>query len=1728
MACTSPWDPTALGAACNLCPLRTEREGDPVPGEILPGTAVMGVGQEPGDAEVRSGRPLCGPSGRIFDQALVVVGRHRRLVSTTNVVACKPPGGDIVAYEAKLASRNRKRARQGLGPIPSPTACCAPRLHAELRGFNYLLPMGSVALAATTPFVRGGVGRNRGRLIEIPVGLGYDPTDRRIVPGRRVVATFNAAAVARDMVLWKVFTRDLDRLFRWSEGALRPPVIETFYRPDMGLLQDLLTRRFFRWRGLFAHIYDVETQSIHAMKARLRCIGIGGPEWAVVVPYEPVQWERARVAARKSAEERAAELVPNADGVLPWSPVVNAEGFPLDGVDPPQFDPYYTLDDGIAPLYTAEEQAERDRLIRWWATEPSILKVGWNCLYGGTPILLANGTSAPIDRLVRGRFAGEVLGMNAAGEVVPAQVLGWFRETRPGQTWLVIRCVGEKGHARGLTLTPDHEVYLTRGRVSAAEVQPGDFMLTAERELVADQQAAILGTLLGDSVAAACTSKPGAIPGQPVPVRIDMLHASRAALRGSHSSQALAQEKAEWLSGWLTVTSEQSVSFGKPRTAFVYRTPQCRQIADLARLVYSNGKRRLKVEALDRLGPVGLAWLFADDGFQTRRRPGKRGRVRRSPVSIATCGFPRTDLELGAAWFSRTFGYTSISSKGCLLLSIDATRAFCQYIAPYLLPAARYKLPDPRGWDLDAWPEFIGMPARAWRPHPVEVVSVSSWVPPREGTQRWCLRTTTGNFMTGFGLVKNCGSYDRLTMENPVNGFRLTPAPHMDGILVKRNVSPELNHDLGFTVSLLLDMEDWKGDHVAVHAQTDSHLWRYNGQGDIGATGNVIEPLYAELESRGQVEVCRLDHQIQAIGVGMHKNGLLVDQVARVARDHELRRRVGKWLTHTRQLIDKLGVRVSDVTHRTKKADEQAEAMRREVLDTWAEVGLDPTGLSEDEIRDGWDLPSAAAMGLDALGFNPLSHAQLRSVLFDEWELPIPTDMKPRELYTQSGEISTGDAVLRRLVIDRSIPEDHRRFIHAVRMLRRWAKEWGTYVVPLRLPTGRAKLDRGCVVWEDGRVHSVFNTHSVKSGRISTSSPNCQNEPPGIKALFVPGPGHRFIGPDMDQIEMRIAASRWNVRALLEAFDQGLDPYQYVMRLILGEERRAALIGGPSAFGKKDFKKKSPYERARKLYKAVHLACVDRETEVVTLGPEGAKPICQVRPGDWTWAWSTRRRRYEPARVLGTICQGVKPAVRVHFRWWAGARAGWREGSVVATVDHQFMLRDGTFREAGSLSVGASLMPFRRREYQGYRHVMPYNTGEERREHRIAVGLYEMDENAHVHHENHTRTDNRLENLRILTPTEHLLQEHPEILAKGQAAARTASKARSFEDRSRAATISWDTRRAKVAAGQYDPAFGPRASLLDAFADQIGILPDQEVADLAGCTFQNVAAYRATRGIPAPAPRVGARGWLKAVLQESPWREQLESAQSCEEIAQGLSRSYGIAVTRQAVLFHRKKLAPHNHEVVSVEPVGLREVWDLEVDHEDHNFATAAGVFVHNCQYGATLETAYRLVTSDEDKETGNLVFKDLPIEEFAVTYTRWGEGFPEYAAGWAAAQAKVRFQGFLQEPVLGRRRDFPNGAGGNLSEMTNTEIQPAAASILNILMAEVEAEVPHGYAGPGTGLVNQVHDQLLLEVPEGDVPRVRGILDRIMNGRTFEGLPGVRFTADVGDEKGAGTWAAA
>jgi DNA polymerase I-like protein with 3'-5' exonuclease and polymerase domains len=153
------------------------------------------------------------------------------------------------------------------------------------------------------------------------------------------------------------------------------------------------------------------------------------------------------------------------------------------------------------------------------------------------------------------------------------------------------------------------------------------------------------------------------------------------------------------------------------------------------------------------------------------------------------------------------------------------------------------------------------------------------------------------------------------------------------------------------------------------------------------------------------------------------------------------------------------------------------------------------------------------------------------------------------------------------------------------------------------------------------------------------------------------------------------------------------------------------------------------------------------------------------------------------------------------------------------------------------------------------------------------------------------------------------------------------------------------------------------------------------------------------------------------------------------------------------------------------------------------------------------------------DKDTGkpakdgttDLPYATLPLKETRRMRRNWFAGVPEYEKGWKREINEWRAQGYLCEPVTGRRRDFLDGENPN--ELVNFKVQGAAAGLMNKALVKLYDHIPPHRWGPGTGIVNQCHDAIVIECPASEGPKVARLLERCMN-QSHPSLPGVDFTA--------------
>jgi len=117
---------------CRGCPLYAQAT-QTVFGEGGERASIVIVGEQPGDAEDKAGRPFVGRAGVMLDRALAQAGIDRRTVYVTNAVK-------HFNFEFRGKARLHKK------PRPGDVRACRPWLEAELRAIE---PKAVVLLGAT-------------------------------------------------------------------------------------------------------------------------------------------------------------------------------------------------------------------------------------------------------------------------------------------------------------------------------------------------------------------------------------------------------------------------------------------------------------------------------------------------------------------------------------------------------------------------------------------------------------------------------------------------------------------------------------------------------------------------------------------------------------------------------------------------------------------------------------------------------------------------------------------------------------------------------------------------------------------------------------------------------------------------------------------------------------------------------------------------------------------------------------------------------------------------------------------------------------------------------------------------------------------------------------------------------------------------------------------------------------------------------------------------------------------------------------------------------------------------------------------------------------------------------------------------------------------------------------------------------------------------------------------
>src|SRR5262249_55876728 len=141
---------------------------------------------------------------------------------------------------------------------------------------------------------------------------------------------------------------------------------------------------------------------------------------------------------------------------------------------------------------------------------------------------------------------------------------------------------------------------------------------------------------------------------------------------------------------------------------------------------------------------------------------------------------------------------------------------------------------------------------------------------------------------------------------------------------------------------------------------------------------------------------------------------------------------------------------------------------------------------------------------------------------------------------------------------------------------------------------------------------------------------------------------------------------------------------------------------------------------------------------------------------------------------------------------------------------------------------------------------------------------------------------------------------------------------------------------------------------------------------------------------------------------------------------------------------------------------------------------------------------------------------------QFIKTYFQRLPNVREYLE---SSKQKAYAQGYL-ETLMGRRRYFPGLGSGDSThvasvvraraerEAINMPVQGTAADIIKIAMIHLSARLKA--ERPRARLILQVHDELVLEVPDDDIAETAALVREVMESAVTLTVP-LRAEANVG-----------
>lgn len=302
-------------------------------------------------------------------------------------------------------------------------------------------------------------------------------------------------------------------------------------------------------------------------------------------------------------------------------------------------------------------------------------KIGvmFGCFHYDARVMLADGTTEKIGKIVNQRMPVEVLSYNPqSGVIEPRKIVNWF-DNGKADHFLQFEVEGGPSGRRNFGVTPNHMIFTPWGETPASDLRVGDEVLTmVDDYFLTDEQIQLLlgGALGGGSIRQAGTNT--------------------AKFRVGHSI-----EQEGYLRWKHEVLAPFSRSIGPMGRGIGFDTYSIPAFAEMRQQIYKeNGARTVSASWLNRLDARGIAVWYGDDGSFM----GNYKRWGHGKAVVYNYSLVGEDREKVMALFERLeIGRPRDDGRGFWFTS-EQTERLHQMIAPFLHHSIDYKLhPSMRG-----------------------------------------------------------------------------------------------------------------------------------------------------------------------------------------------------------------------------------------------------------------------------------------------------------------------------------------------------------------------------------------------------------------------------------------------------------------------------------------------------------------------------------------------------------------------------------------------------------------------------------------------------------------------------------------------------------------------------------------------------------------------------------------------------------------------------------------------------------------------------------------------------------------------------------------------------------------------------------------------------------------------------------------------------------------------